>query len=154
MEKIRYLVLGICVAAFLFSFIEYTDAQSESSKSIIPDEGVFIFVQTLVENSNGQIVTYLASDKFSDIRLQELESLLDAEESESDPVINIGDKKYQVIKRQLTITYDKENVIASTMMAHTQNDELSIVARFAHDGYPIVEGDIVRSVWTFIRPVE
>ena len=154
MEKIRKLFLGICVAAFVFSYFEYSAAQSESSKTIIPDDGVFIFVQTLVENSNGQIGTYLASDKFSDIRTQELESLLDAEESETDPVINIGDKKYQVIKRQLTITYDKENVIASTMMAHTQNDELSIVARFAHDGYPIVEGDIVRSVWTFIRPLE
>ena len=144
----------ITVAVFSFSFMSYSYAQSQSSKILIPEYGVFIFVQTLVENSEGQILTYLASDKFVDVNIESLNFLLDSEASEKDPVVIIGDNKYQVITRQQSVVYDKKNVIASTMVAHNQNDELKPVARFAHDGYHLVEGDRVVSVWTFIRPLE
>ena len=140
MEKSRLLILAIC-AAFVFGFIvEHSFAQSQSSKIPIPQYGVFIFVQTIVENSEGQIVTYLTSDKFTDVNTESLNFLLDSEVTEKDPVVSIGDNKYQVIKRKQTIDYDKKNVIASTIIARTENDVLKHVARFAHDGYPIVEG--------------
>ena len=122
--------------------------------NILSKDRVFIFVQTLVENSDGQIVTYLTSDKFTDLDLDEYDILLDAEASESDPIISVEGQKYQLIKRKLTISHDKEDVIASTLLAHNRNDKLVTVARFAHDGYPIVAGDLVHSVWTFLRPVE
>ena len=156
MEKHSVFVLLICCGVFvlILSFIEYSYAQSQSSQILLPDYGVFIFVQTIVENSEGQLVTYLASDKFTDIDQQGLNSLLDADASENDPVINIEGKKFQIIQRQLNIIYDRENVISSTIMAHTQNGSLKMVARFAHDGYPILPGEKVTSIWTFIRPVK
>ncbi len=36
------------------------------------------------------------------------------------------------------------------MMAYEQK----LVARFAHDGYPLLEGETVISVWTFIKPID
>ena len=116
--------------------------------------GTFVFVQTLLENSNGQVVTYLTSDKFTDLNTIALQKLLEKEVSEKDPIIEINGEKFQVIKRKLTITYDKENVIASTILADSHEGALTTVARFAHDGYPIIEGDKVHSIWTFLRPVE
>ncbi len=154
MKKNILFAIITTVTVFSFSFMSYSYAQSQSSKISIPEYGVFIFVQTLVENSEGQILTYLASDKFADINIESLNFLIDSEASEKDPVVIIGDNKYQVITRQQSIVYDKKNVIASTMVAHNQNDELKLVARFAHDGYPLVEGDRIVSVWTFIRPLE
>ena len=155
MEKHSVFVLLICcgVLVLILSFIEYSYAQSQSSQILLPDYGVFIFVQTIVENSEGQLVTYLASDKFTDIDQKGLNSLLDVDASENDPVINIEGKKFQIIQRQLNIIYGRENVISSTIMAHTQNGSLKMVARFAHDGYPILPGEKVTSIWTFIRPV-
>jgi len=100
------------------------------------------------------VVTYLTSDKFTDLNKAALQKLLDKEVSEKDPIIEINGEKFQVIKRKLTITYDKENVIASTILADSTEGVLTTVARFAHDGYPIVEGDKVHSIWTFLRPVE
>jgi len=154
MKKIILFAIIATAAVFSFSFMSYSYAQSESSKIPIPQYGVFIFVQTIVENSEGQIVTYLASDKFTDVNSKSLNILLDSEATEKDPIVSIGDDKYQVIKRKQTIDYDKKNVIASTMVMHNQNDDLKLVARFAHDGYPIVDGDRVISVWTFLRPIE
>ena len=129
-------------------------AQSQSTKILNPENKVFIFVQTFVYNSEGQLVTYLASDKFTDMNLDALDILLDSEASENDPIISIDGKNFQIIKRKQTIIYDRENVIASTIMAHKANNVLTSVARFAHDGYPIIEGERVDSVWTFIRPLD
>jgi len=155
MKKYQILLLVILVTiGSIFSYSGLSYAQSSSSESLFLPTKVFIFVQTFLYNSEGQLVTYLASDKFTDVDRDALDILLDSEASENDPIINIDGKKFQIIKRQLTIIYDKENVIASTIMAHTQNNELIKVARFAHDGYPIVAGEKVISVWTFIRPLE
>jgi hypothetical protein len=153
----KYLTLfPITISIILIaSFTSYSYAQSPSVESdLVSGSETFVFVQTLLENSNGQVVTYLTSDKFTDLIRGELEKLLDKEVSENDPIIIINGEKYQVIKRKLTITYDKENVIASTILAASDDNSLRTVARFAHDGYPIVSGDKVHSIWTFLRPVE
>jgi len=149
--KKYFTLLAIPIVIILIgSFTSYSHAQSSFS----PSERLFglytfIFVQTLLENSDGQVVTYLTSDKFTDLNSDVLEKL-----PENDPIININGQKFQVIKRKLTITYDKENVIASTILAHSVDGTLTTVARFAHDGYPIVSGDKVHSIWTFLRPLE
>jgi len=139
----------------ILSFPSYSFAQTTPQEKTLPsEEKTFIFVQTFVRNSQGQLVTYLASDKFSTINFQALNRLLDFEQSENDPIITINGKKFQVIKRQVTIPYEQENVIASTIIAHSTQGVLSQVARFAHDGYPLIPGDKVTTVWTFIRPLE
>jgi len=140
---------------FIASFASLSFAQSSSNlPEFFSERDTFVFVQTLLENSDGKVVTYLTSDKFTDLNKDALQKLLDKEVSEKDPIIEINGEKFQVIKRKLTITYDKENVIASTILADSTEGVLTTVARFAHDGYPIVEGDKVHSIWTFLRPVE
>jgi len=148
------LVVG-CVLALIASLTTISFAQSSStSPAFLSEFGTFVFVQTLLENSDGQVVTYLTSDKFTDLNTVALQKLLDKEATDKDPIIEINGQKFQVIKRKLTITYDKENVIASTILADSTDGALTTVARFAHDGYPIVSGDNVYSIWTFLRPIE
>ncbi len=140
---------------FIASFTSLSFAQSSANlPEFFSERDTFVFVQTLLENSDGQVVTYLTSDKFTDLNKDALQKLLDKEVSDKDPIIEINGEKFQVIKRKLTITYDKENVIASTILADSTEGVLTTVARFAHDGYPIVEGDKVHSIWTFLRPVD
>ena len=150
--------LGLVPALFLiisiFSITNNSYSQLDEEKNFLSKTETFIFVQTFVENSDEQLVTYLTSDKLSDLNKRELENLLEAEVTEKDPIVTIEGQKYQVIKRKQTISHDKENVIASTMLAYSQNDALKTVARFAHDGYPIIPGDKVQSVWTFLKPIE
>ncbi len=153
----KYLLFSALVMGIIFiaSLTSLSFAQSSSNlPEFFSERDTFVFVQTLLENSDGQVVTYLTSDKFTDLNKAALQKLLEKEVSEKDPIIEINGEKFQVIKRKLTITYDKENVIASTILADSDDDKLTVVARFAHDGYPIVEGDKVHSIWTFLRPVE
>ncbi len=154
--KLQSFLFLLVIPIILISIVTFSSdsfAQSSSVKSQIISNEIFIFVQTIVENSNGELITYLTSNKFSDIKMQTLTTLLDVEANEKDPIITIDGKKFQVIKRQLTLTYDKKNVIASTLLGYAPEGTIAIAARFAHDGYPIVEGDTVRTIWTFLRPV-
>jgi len=152
---ILFFIMGFISVISFFNISEFSYAQSSSmANQLLSDQSVFIFVQTLVYNSEGQLITFLVSDKFTNVDEDALEILLDSEASENDPVIDIDGKKFQIIKRKQTIIHDSEDVIASTILAHSQNDELLMVARFAHDGYPILEDEKVISIWTFIRPVK
>ena len=156
MKKLLFLVLLVVpfLVGIIFSFTNNSYGQSiEDENNFLSKTETFIFVQTFVENSDGELVTYLTSDKFSDLYLRELDILLESEVSEKDPIISIEGQKYQVIKRKQTISHDRDNVIASTMLAYSQSGTLKTVARFAHDGYPIIPGDKVQSVWTFLKPV-
>jgi len=149
---IRLLVLFFLVGLVsIFSLVGYSYAQSFKSQSL-SDYGIFIYVQTIIRNSEGQLVTYLGSSSFTNLDIKALTRLLDIEATKDDPIVTINDQKFQIIKREMTLPQEKENGIASTLLYHTKDGKTSLVARFAHDGYRIIEGDTVKSVWTFIRP--
>ncbi len=69
---------GIILASLFFlviiSFTNYTQAYQTDIES-----GLFIFVQTTIRNSDGQLVTYLESSKFTDLNFYLLGPFLDFE---------------------------------------------------------------------------
>ncbi len=132
-----------------------SEAQSSlPSNQLLSDSEVFMIVQVITENSEGTLVSYLTSDKFTNLNLERLEIFLDSEETEDDPIVTINDQKFQIIQRFFRVPNDEYTVVASTILVHPQNGTLKTVARFAHDGYPVLEGETVTSGWTFIRPVD
>ena len=148
-----FFILG-SVTLTLVSTIEYSFAQLSPEGPIPFDNGLFIFVQTYVQNPNGELITYLASDNFTYLDIESLNSYLDIERLPTDLILTINEKKFEVITKKFSILYQAENVIASTMLGHTYDGAPIIVARFAHDGYPVMPGDTVNSVWTFIRSMD
>jgi len=149
-----FLLAGIISLGAILSLTDYSYSQSSILEKTAPGTDTFIFVQTFLRDSDGNLITYLVSNEFTHLNLASLDNLLEIEVSENDPIITIDEKKYQVIKRSIKIPYPRENSIASTLLAHEENGKINIVARFAHDGYPIIPEDEVTSVWTFIRPIQ
>jgi hypothetical protein len=118
------------------------------------DDGIFIFVQSTVRNSDGTLVVYLESVKFTDLNLPGLKSFLDFEASRgNDPIITIDGEKFQVIRRVQSQSFDSEGLVASTILSDIVGDKQTVLARFAHDGYPVESGDTLESMWTFVRTV-
>ena len=143
------LVLGSLFFLVVISSINYTSAYQTDLK-----DGLFIFVQTTIRNSDGQLVTYLESSKFTDLNLEKLGPFLDFEASRgNDPIITIDGTEYQVIRRVQSKTFTSEDLVASTILSDNQEGKLTMLARFAHDGYPVTSGDTLESMWTFIRPI-
>ncbi len=132
----------------IISLTNYTQAYQTDIEG-----GLFIFVQTTVRNSDGQLITYLESSKFTDLNLELLGPFLDFEFSRgNDPVVTINEKEYQVIRRVQSKTFPSEDLVASTILSDNIDGKLTMLARFAHDGYPVSSGDTLESMWTFVRP--
>ena len=144
---------GIILAGVFFLIVISATNYSQAYQTDI-DKGLFIFVQSTIRNSDGQLVTYLESSKFTDLNLELLGPFLDFESSRAnDPTVTINEKEYQVIRRVQTKTFPSEDLVASTILSDTIDGKLTMLARFAHDGYPVSQGDTLESMWTFIRPV-
>jgi len=117
-------------------------------------DDIFILVQSTVRNSDGTLIVYLESTKFSDLNLPLLESFLDFETSRgNDPIITIDENQFQVIRRVQSQSFDSEGLVASTMLFDNVGEKPLVLARFAHDGYSVVSGDTIESIWTFVRNV-
>ena len=140
----------------LFSFVFLLFPMSNSFGAYQTELGdeVFIFVQSTVRNSDGVLVAYLESSKFTDLNKPALESFLDFETSRgNDPIIAIDGQNYQVIRRVQSHSFDSEGLVASTILSDNVDGKNTVLARFAHDGYPVISGDTLESMWTFVRPV-
>lgn len=117
-------------------------------------DDLFVFVQTIIRNSDGTLVVYLESDKFSDLNVPALELVLDYEASSgNDSVITIDGQQYQIIRRVQSQSFDSDGLVASTVLSYNLDGKPILLARFAHDGYPTIPGDTMESMWTFIRPI-
>ncbi len=132
----------------LISFTSLSFAQTQTSL----DDGLYINVQSELRNSNGQLVSFLESSKFTDLDVHSLYNFLDFEVSVGDdPIVIIDGKKFQIIQRTTILTFDSENVIGSTNLSDNLDGQEIHLARFAHDGLPVVPGDTLQSTWTFVR---
>ena len=143
---------GIILTSLLFLVIISLTNYTQAYQTDI-EKGIFIFVQTTVRNSDGQLVVYLESSKFTDLNLELLGPFLDSEASRgTDPITTINGEEYQVIRRVQSKTFERDDLVASTILSNTIEGKLTMLARFAHDGYPVTPGDTLESMWTFIRP--
>ena len=144
---------GIIFTGLFFLTVISLTNYTQAYQTDIDDE-LFIFVQTTVRNSDGQLVTYLESSKFTDLNLELLGPFLDYEASRGDdPIVTVNEKEYQFIRRVQSKTFPINDLVASTILSDAIDGKLTQLARFAHDGYPVSPGDTLESVWTFIRPV-
>jgi hypothetical protein len=141
----------IFTSLFFLVFISLT-INTQAYQPEIKDD-LFIFVQTTVRDSDGQLVTYLESSKFTNVDLKLMGPFLDREVARGDdPTVTINGEEYQVIRRVQSKEFPRDDLVASTMLSDVVDGKLTVLARFAHDGYPVSEGDTLQSMWTFIRP--
>ena len=142
------------IILFLFAFLLFPMSNSFGAYQTELGDDVFIFVQSTIRNSDGILIAYLESSKFTDLNKPALESFLDFETSRgNDPIITIDGQNYQVIRRVQSHSFDSDGLVASTILSDSIDGKNIVLARFAHDGYPVVSGDTLESMWTFVRPV-
>ena len=142
------------IILFLFALLLIPLSNSFGATTTELGDELFIFVQSTVRNSDGTLVAYLESSKFTDLNLSGLETFLNFEASRgNDPVVTINGQNYQVIRRVQSQSFDSDGLVASTLLSDNIDGKNTILARFAHDGYPIISGDTLESMWTFVRAV-
>ena len=141
----------------LFSFVLLLFPIGNSFGAVQSQLGddVFIFVQSIVRNSDGTLAVYLESSKFSEINYSELNSFLDFEVLHGKSgIIIIDSQDYQVVRRVQSQSFAEDGLVARTSISYeNSNREYVALAIFPHDGYSIKSGDTLETMWTFIRSV-
>ena len=86
------------------------------------DRDVYIFVQTFVRNSDGNLVHYFENDKFTDKNLAALEVFLDLEASRGNaPLYDVDGKTFQLIQRSKVLEIESYQLVASTKLEDSEN---------------------------------
>ena len=142
------------IILFLFAFLLFPISDSFGAYQTEIGDDLFIFVQSTIRNSDGVLIAYLESSKFSVLNKPELESYLDFEASiGNDPIITIDAQNYQIIRRVQYKSIGYDGLVAGTILSNVVDGKPTTLARFSHDGFSVVSGDIMESMWTFVRPV-
>ena len=141
------LTIFLIVVVSLSSMISFSFAQNSAD----PNRDVYIFVQTFVRNSDGQLVHYFENDKFTHKYFKELNEFLDSEAARlNDPIYDVNGQKFQLIKRSKVTQNESSQLVSSTQL-RSEESSREFLVRYAHDGYFLAPGDEITQVWIFLR---
>ena len=140
------LLLGVIIAFVLMVSFSNSYAQT-------PQNNMAIQVQIRVENSDGQLISYLETNKVIVTDYASLNALLDT----NAPILHkkmvtLGDQKYELIKATDVLVHTSPTIVSENFISMTSGGKTQLLALADHDGYPVVKGDRVTTYWTILRP--
>jgi hypothetical protein len=145
LDMLRALFIFLIVASLSVSIPGNSYAQTPSN--------IAIFVQIKVQDSSGNLVSYMEASRIAITDLTKLNHLLD----QNSPVfqksfVTNGDQKFEVIKANDTRVHSSATIVSQEIISQTNGQRAEVLAVADHDGYPVVKGDTVTAYWTIIRP--
>ena len=147
MKKISYV---LCI----FSIIIFSVFSSEAFAQISqPENDIFsIFLQITLRNSDGDLITYMESSKFSHVDNKIINDSLDYISSSTEiPIFQLNNIKFQVFIIEVVDEFDSNTMYARANYDVTIGEQTYSAARFTFDSYLTSPGDEVTAVWTIAR---
>ena len=144
----QLLFLAVLIFIPPLSFAELADHTFDTS---IEEAQIYIIVQIEIRDSNENLVGYIETDRITVQNFEGLSIILDdmSKNPENTKMMNIDDKKYQVITGVGNANYASDTIVS--ISAITDDGQTIVYANY--DGFPIRTGDIVITTWTMIRLV-
>ena len=144
----QLLFLAVLIFIPPLSFAELADHTFDTS---IEEAQIYIIVQIEIRDSNENLVGYIETDRITVQNFEGLSIILDdmSKNPENTKMMNIDDKKYQVITGVGNANYASDTIVS--ISAITDDGQTIVYANY--DGFPIRTGDILITTWTMIRLV-
>ena len=149
MKKISYV---LCI----FSIIVFSVFSTEVFAQPVPgdDDIFYMFVQVTLRNSDGDLVTYMESQKLFDVDKKIIGDSLDYFSSSTEiPIFQLNDVKFQVFILETVTEFDSSTMFANAYYNVTIDEQTHPAARFQFDGFLTSPGDEATAIWTFARVV-
>ena len=147
MKKISYV---LCI----FSIIVFSVFTSESFAQTPPSDIFFIFVQVTLRNSDGNLVTYMESNKLIDVNEKIINDSLDQFSSSMEiPIFELNDTRFQVFIIETITEFDSTTMFANAHYYVTIEERIYSGAQFSFDSFLTSPGDEATVVWTIARLV-
>ena len=148
MKKISYV---LCI----FSIIVFSVFSTEVFAQPVPGDDIFfIFIQITLRNSDGELVTYMESDKLINIDRKIINDSLDhISSSVKIPIFELNDVKFQVFIIETITEFDSSTMYANAYYNVTTDEQTYSAAKFRFDSYLTSPGDESTVIWTIARAV-
>ena len=148
MKKILYV---LCI----FSIIVVSVFTSESFAQPSPSSDIFfIFVQVTLRNSDGNLVTYMESNKLIDVNEKIINDSLNQFSSSMEiPIFELNDTKFQVFIIETITEFDSTTMFANAHYYVTIEERIYSGAQFSFDSFLTSPGDEATVVWTIAKLV-
>ena len=146
----KKVLLVLCV----FSIIVLSVFSSEAFAQMPQAENniFFMFVQVTLRNSDGNLVTYMESNKLFDVDKKIINDSLDHFSSSMEiPIFELNNTKFQVFIIESMTEFDSSTMFANAYYNVTIDDRTYSAARFQFDSFLTSPGDEVTAVWTIAR---
>lgn len=140
----RVILLSLLLSIVFVSLTGNSFAQSDQKSS------TFIFAQTLIRNSDGQLVAYLEANKISIPNSALLNSYLDKQSPQQ--TFMMAGKSYDIIHLEFPKKINGYAVMSKTAFGIVEDNKQIMMAYSDHDGFPVVSGDTITLIWTIVRP--
>ena len=148
MKKISYV---LCI----FSIIVFSVFSTEVFAQPVPGDDIFfMFIQITLRNSDGELVTYMESDKLINIDRKIINDSLDhISSSVKIPIFELNDVKFQVFIIETITEFDSSTMYANAYYNVTIDEQTYSAAKFRFDSYLTSPGDESTVIWTIARVV-
>ena len=148
MKKISYV---LCI----FSIIVFSVFSTEVFAQPVPEDDIFfMFIQITLRNSDGELVTYMESDKLVNIDRKIINDSLDHISSNVEiPIFELNDVKFQVFIIETITEFDSSTMYANAYYNVTTDEQTYSAAKFRFDSYLTSPGDESTVIWTIARVV-
>ncbi|TSA16534.1 MAG: hypothetical protein D4R72_06635 [Nitrosopumilales archaeon] len=132
-------------------FVIFTAGTVISAYGQSIDNGDFsIFVHTNIRDSDGNLIAYQEGYNIQITDLGLLNKLLDKKPAVS--TMQKDGKNYEIVQLIYNDKIDSPTVISNSGVGIVVEGKNLFLANYQHDGYLLVKGDTVTSIWTIIRP--
>ena len=148
MKKVSYV---LCI----FSIIVFSVFSTEVFAQPVPGDDIFfMFIQITLRNSDGELVTYMESDKLINIDRKIINDSLDHISSSVEiPIFELNDVKFQVFIIETITEFDSSTMYANAYYNVTTDEQTYSAAKFRFDSYLTSPGDESTVIWTIARVV-
>ena len=146
MKKVLYV---LCI----FSIIVFSVFSTEVfAQPVLRDDIFSMFIQVTLRNSDGELVTYMESEKLFDVDKKIISDSLDHFSSSTEiPIFELNNVKFQVFIIESVTEFDSSTMFANAYYNVTVDDRTYSAARFQFDSFLTSPGDEVTAVWTIAR---
>jgi len=112
------------------------------------------FVEIIVRDKDGNLVTYMEQDHFSYFNEKLMKMALDSDNPDNNIMISMNGEKYQVLMYQHSTKSLSHNVISNSKLGAYHEGVPIKAAELSHAGVYVVSGDEITSIWKIAMPLD
>lgn len=150
----RPLFLALAIGSFLVlsTGISFAQTVGPQQQTVPSQQIVGIYAQIEVQDSSGNLISYLETPRVTVIDPARFNQLIDQNMNLfKSTIINVGGQNIEILKVNDTVVHPSPTIVSQNLISvHTSQGTETLVTA-DHDGYPVVTGDKVTTYWTIIR---